>query len=74
MDIDEDSNTPLSCQEIDDFIGRLEEEADEEENEEEDIEPSLWYSDSAIHPDLDPGPLITTEENQRFAAVHRKPR
>ena len=80
MEIDEDSNTPLSCQEIDDFIGKLEKEADEEENkkekeeDEDDIEPSLWYSDSALYPDLDPGPLITTEECRRFAAVHRKPK
>ena len=74
MEIDEDSNTPLSCQEIDDFIGKLEKEADEEESEEEDIEPSLWYSDSALYPDLDPGPIVATEESQRFAAVHRKPK
>ena len=79
MDIDEDSNTPLSCQEIDDFIGKLEEEADVEdenkkEEDEDDIEPSLWYSDTALYADLDPGPLISTEESRRFAAVHRKPK
>ena len=76
MDIDEDSNTPLSCQEIDDFIGKLEadEEENKEEEDEEDIEPSLWYSDTPLSPDLDPGPLVTTEESQRFAAVHRKPK
>ena len=74
MEIDEDSNTPLSCQEIDDFIGKLEKDEEENEEEEEDIEPALWYSDSALYPDLDPGPLITTEDSQRFPAVHRKPR
>ena len=74
MDIDDqDSNTPLSCQEIDDFIGKLEKAADEDD-EDDDIEPSLWFSDSPLDPAFDPGPLIVSEENQRFAAVHQKSR
>ena len=67
-----DTDTPLSCQEIDDFIGRLEEDGSDEEEGEVEIEPALWYTDSALDPELDPGPLLITEESQKFAAVHQK--